>query len=114
MSVTQLSSAIHNSSYFPAAIDVAFVKLIHLNDHLDDVKKLGQNLGQTDRQTNRHTGSDVELCSATKNYTTFNKGKRLLFSNKFYQITKAIFKQFCQAQPQLQLNLWLMLVLFLE
>ena len=38
-------------------------------------KNLGQNFGQTDRQTNRqtdkqtdnHTGSDVELCSLTKN-----------------------------------------------
>ena len=66
MSVTQLSSAIHNSSYFPAAIDVAFVKLIHLNDHLDDVKKLGQNLGQTDRQTDIQ--GQMLSCFATKKY----------------------------------------------
>ena len=41
------------------------------NDLLDDVKKkFRQNFGQTNRQTNTHTGSDVELRSATKNCTT--------------------------------------------
>ena len=50
---------------------VAFVKLIHLNDLFDHVRKIRDK--QTIRQTNRHSVSDVDLLCSLGELNTVNK-----------------------------------------